>query len=49
MEEFEGLEIKEEDLENLSAEELVDLKVELEDLIAKCDELIEMADESLNS
>lgn len=41
MEELTDLEIKKEDLENMSVEELVDLKVELEELIMKCDELLQ--------
>lgn len=40
MEELTNLEINKEDLENLSAEELVDLKIELEELIMKCDDLL---------
>lgn len=45
MEELTDLEIKKEDLENMSAEELVDLKLELEDLIMKCDELLQDEEE----
>ena len=41
--------IKKEDLEKLTPEELADLKVEVEDLIAKLDSLIEECDETLNS
>lgn len=40
MEKLTNLEINKEDLENLSAEELVDLKIELEELIMKCDDLL---------
>ncbi len=40
MEELTNLEINKEDLENLSAEELVDLKIELEELIMKCEDLL---------
>lgn len=45
MEELTDLEIKKEDLENMSAEELVELKIELEDLIMKCDELLQDEEE----
>lgn len=40
MDELTNLEINEEDLKGMSTEELADLKVELEDLIMKCDELL---------
>ena len=40
MEKLINLEINKEDLENLSAEELVDLKIELEELIMKCEDLL---------
>jgi hypothetical protein len=40
MEKLTNLEINKEDLENLSAEELVDLKIELEELIMKCEDLL---------
>lgn len=41
MEKLTNIEINDEDLKELSAEELADLKVELEELIMKCDELLE--------
>lgn len=41
--------IKKEDLEKLTPEELADLKVEVEDLIEKLDSMIEECDEALNS
>lgn len=44
MEGLTDLEINKEDLENMSAEELVDLKVGLEELIMKCDELLQNED-----
>lgn len=40
--------IKKEDLEKLTPEELADLKVEVEDLIARLDNMIEECDERLN-
>lgn len=40
--------IKEEDLENLTPEELADLKVEVEDLIIRLDSMIDECDERLN-
>lgn len=43
------LDISEEQLEGLSAEELVDLKVDLEDLIDRINDLIEECDEAINS
>ena len=43
------LNISDEQLDGLSAEELVDLKVELEDLMDKIDNLIEDCDEVINS
>ena len=43
------LNISDEQLENLSAEELADLKVDLEELINKIDDLIEECNEVINS
>ncbi len=43
----EVLTINEEELDGLSAEELVDLKIELNDLLAKVDDLIAQCDEKL--
>lgn len=43
------LDITDEQLEGLSVDELVDLKVDLEDLIDKIDDLIEDCDEVINS
>lgn len=43
------LEITEEDLEQMSIEEVVDLKVEIEDLIIKLDSIKEEAERILNS
>ena len=43
------LDISEEELEGLSVEELVDLKVDLEDLIDRINDLIEECDEVINS
>lgn len=43
------LNISDEQLKNLSAEELVDLKVDLEELIYKIDDLIDECDEIINS
>ena len=45
MEELTNLEITNEDLEEMTAEELADLKVELEELLMKCDELLQDSDE----
>ena len=44
MEGLTDLEINKEDLENMSAEEIADLKVGLEELIMKCDELLQNED-----
>lgn len=41
MEELENLELTREDLEELSAEELVDIKIELEDLEMDIDEILQ--------
>lgn len=41
--------VTQEDLEELTIEELVDLKVEAENLIEDIDELIEKCDELINS
>ena len=43
------IDISKEQLEGLSAEELVDLKVDLEDLIDRINDLIEECDEAINS
>lgn len=43
------LKISDEQLEGLSAEELVDLKVNLEDIIDKIDDLIKDCDAIVNS
>lgn len=43
------LKISDEQLEGLSAEELVDLKVDLEDLIDKIDDIINDCDNIVNS
>lgn len=43
------LDISDEQLESLSAEELIDLKVDLEELIDKIDDLIDDCDEIINS
>jgi len=43
------LDIKKEDLDKLTPEELADLKVEVEDLIIRLDNMIEECDELLNS
>ncbi len=40
MDELTNLGINKEDLNGMSTEELADLKIELEDLIMKCDELL---------
>ena len=45
MEELTNLEITNEDLEEMTAEELADLKIELEELLMKCDELLQDSDE----
>ena len=47
--EDEKLEISQEVLENLTMEELAELKVEVDDLVEKTDEIIEICDEALNS
>lgn len=47
--EDEKLNISQEVLENLPIEELADLKVEVDDLVSKTDEIIEICDEALNS
>ena len=39
--ELNELELVREDLEELTAEELVDLKIELEDLLMDCDEILD--------
>ena len=41
--------IKKEDLENLTPEELADLKVKVEELIEELNNMIEECDETLNS
>ena len=41
--------IKKEDLEKLTPEQLAELKVQVEDLIAEIDSMIEECDEVLNS
>ena len=41
MEELTNLELTREDLEEMTTEELVDLKVELEELLMQCQELLE--------
>ncbi len=41
MEELTNLEITEEELEKLTPEELADAKVRLEELLLKCDELLQ--------
>lgn len=41
MEELTNLELTREDLEEITTEELVDLKVELEELLMQCEELLE--------
>lgn len=43
------LNISEELLENLSIEELAELKVEVDDMVSKLDNIIEICDETLNS
>lgn len=43
--ELNELELVREDLEELTAEELVDLKIELEDLLMDCDEILDDNDE----
>ena len=43
------LSISKEDLEKLSIEEIADLKVEVEDLIIRLDNIIENAEQILNS
>ena len=45
MEELTNLEITNEDLEEMTAEELADLKIGLEELLMKCDELLQDSDE----
>ncbi len=47
--ENENLNISKEMLDNLSVEELADLKIEVDDLMAKADSIIELCDETLNS
>lgn len=47
--ENENLNISKEMLDNLSVEELADLKVEVDDLVAEADSIIELCDETLNS
>ncbi len=43
--ELNEMEISRGDLEGLNAEDLVDLKVELEDLIMDCDEILDVDNE----
>ena len=43
--ELNEVELVREDLEELTAEELVDLKIELEDLLMDCDEILDDNDE----
>jgi hypothetical protein len=43
------LDISDELLENLSVEELVDLKIEVEGLLSEIDSIIETCDEAINS
>lgn len=43
--ELNELELVREDLEELTAEELADLKIELEDLLMDCDEILDDNDE----
>ena len=45
MEELTNLELTREDLEEMTTEELVDLKVELEELLMQCEELLEDSEE----
>ena len=45
LDELDEIEISKEDLEGLDAEELVDLKVELEELIMDCDEILDIGNE----
>ena len=45
MEEEKNLEITREDLENLSPEELVDLKIAIEELILESKEVLEASEE----
>lgn len=40
-EELTNLEITKEELEELSAEELADLKIKLEELVMECDEILQ--------
>ena len=47
--EINELEISDELLENLSVDEIAELKVEVEDLISEFDNIIETCDEALNS
>ncbi len=47
--ENEKLSISQEMIDNLSIEQLADLKVEVDDLIAEADSIIELCEESLNS
>lgn len=47
--ENEKLNMSKEMLDNLSIEELADLKVEVDDLMADADSIIELCDETLNS
>lgn len=43
--ELNEVELVREDLEELTAEELADLKIELEDLLMECDEILDDNDE----
>ena len=43
------IKISDEVLKNISVEELVDLKIEIDDIIAKFNNIEEMCDETINS
>lgn len=45
MEELNNLELTNEDLQEMTTEELVDLKLELEELLMKCEDLLEESNE----
>ena len=47
--ENEKLSISQEVLDNLSVEQLADLKVEIDDLMAEADSIIELCEETINS
>ncbi len=46
-EELTNLEITKEELEELSAEELADLKIKLEELVMECDEILQEDDDEI--